>query len=113
MNKTTKMKVAHAYKVEIFIGGDLDQALATCEDYCTRIGLCVTVEPVTFTYRGGNCKGVRVGLINYARFPSTQAEIWAKAVTLADILKEDLKQGSYTVQDHAASMFISTRDEDQ
>jgi len=60
---------ADAYKIEIFIGGDHNKALDICEAFCTRVGLCVTVEPTTYVYSGGRCKGVRVGLINYARFP--------------------------------------------
>ncbi len=107
------VKRTHAYKVEIFIGGDFDRALKMCENYCTGVGLCVTVEPTTYAYRGGYCEGVRIGLINYARFPTEPRLIWDKATVLAEYLKIYLDQGSYTIQDDEISEFVSTRDEDQ
>lgn len=106
-------KRTNAYKVEIFIGGDLQQAIEICQLFCTAIGLCVTVEPTTYVYRGGSCEGVRVGLINYARFPKEQKFIWNIASDLAEQLKRYMQQGSYTIQDHEISEFVSTRDEDQ
>lgn len=112
MNKIIR-KTVPAYKVEIFIGGDLTVAKDICLNYCTKIGLCVTIEPTTFVYRNGSCEGVRIGLINYARFPSDETQIWDKAIVLANLLKDGLGQGSYTVQDHAFSFFLSDRDEDQ
>jgi len=105
-------KEASAYKVEIFIGGDHGTAINTCVDYATRVGLCVTVEPTIYCYRGGYCDGVRVGLINYARFPKSQEQIWNTAVELAEHLQIALGQGSFTVQDHKQSLFYSEREED-
>lgn len=105
-------KRAFAYKVEIFIGGDHNKALDICERVCTNVGLCVTVEPVTYCYTGGRCAGVRVGLINYARFPSIDRIIWNRAEDLAMILLDELGQGSYTIQDSEISEFYSRRVED-
>ncbi len=107
------VKIADAYKVEIFIGGDFEAAAQVCLDYCDMVGLCVTVEPTLYVYKGGTCEGVRIGLINYARFPTNRSTIWCHAETLAERLKRDLEQGSYTVQNDKQSMFVSTRDEDQ
>ncbi len=107
------IKTADAYKVEIFIGGDFDKASEICADYCNRIGLCVTIEPTTYIYRCGGCEGVRIGLINYARFPASNTGIWNIAYALAELLKDGLNQGSFTIQDHERSMFVSDRDEDQ
>lgn len=112
MNSTV-IKKAKAYKVEIFIGGDLKTATRICQDYCNAFPLCVTIEPTNYIYTGGNCAGVRVGLINYARFPENEANIWFQATDLARHLKAGLNQGSFTVQDHETSMFFSDRDEDQ
>lgn len=112
MNRTI-WKWTDAYKVEIFIGGNYLDALYICQEYCDKVGLCVTVDPTDFVYSGGSCVGVRIGLINYARFPSKRDIIWDKAEALAELLKEELDQGSYTVQDPIRSMFVSTRDEDQ
>ncbi len=40
---------------------------------------------------------VRVGLINYPRFPSTPEAIFERAVALADLLRDRLCQHSYSV----------------
>lgn len=80
-------KTAPAYKVEIFIGGDYFDAMNICEIFCER-GLCVTVEPTVYIFTGGRCNGVRVGLINYARFGASRDAIWATAWELALDLKE-------------------------
>lgn len=108
MHKTMK---ADAYKVEIFIGGDYVKALDICERFCER-GLCVTVERTMYVFKGGRCEGVRVGLINYARFPSHQISIWSTASELALDLLDGLEQGSFTVQDHEVSYFYTRRAED-
>ncbi len=108
---THKTMSADAYKVEIFIGGDYFAALNICEVFCER-GLCVTVEPTVYVFKGGRCEGVRVGLINYARFPSDPINIWATANELALDLMEGLGQGSFTVQDGQTTHFYTRRTED-
>ncbi len=62
------------------------------QDYCNRIGLCITLAPTKFVYTNGNEPGVMIGLINYPRFPSTPQKIRKQAMNLAAILKEKLKQ---------------------
>ena len=112
MNKKIT-KFTSAYKVEIFMGGDYEQALDACALFCDKVGLCVTVEKTCYVFKGGRENGVRVGLINYARFPKDHYRIWETAADLAAFLKDYLVQGSYTIQDSEDSLFISTRDEDQ
>jgi hypothetical protein len=106
-----KEMFADAYKVEIFIGGDYTSALDICQKFCDR-GLCVTVEPTMYVFKGGRCAGVRVGLINYARFDTNRANIWATANDLALDLLEGLGQGSFTVQDDKRTRFFTRRIED-
>jgi hypothetical protein len=108
-----KIETASAYKAEVFIGGNLNDAIMLCRSFADDVTpVCVTVEPVTYCYVGGSCEGVRVGLINYARFPKTQREIWETALALAHWLKQGMCQGSFTVQDHEQSYFFTTRKED-
>ena len=113
MNRTVIKAVNEPNETKIFIGGSVDMAKDKCLEYCTRVGLCVTVTPTTYMYRGGGCEGVIIGLINYPRFPSTTQQIWAHAMNLAYELKAYLGQGSFTVQNHNVSTFVSDRDEDQ
>ena len=112
MNRTIT-KSANAYAVSIFICGNIEEAKRICIDYCTSVGLCVTVTPTTYCYRGGMQEGMIIGLINYARFPSEKESIWNKACDIAWHLKDVLNQGSFTVQDDNPTLFISNRDEDQ
>jgi Fe-S-cluster-containing hydrogenase component 2 len=84
-------------RYDIFIAGDIEQAKQACREYCFGCGLCVTIEPVTYIYTGGEEAGVRVGLINYARFPSTKEELKARANGLADLLMKWLCQNSYSI----------------
>lgn len=111
-NRVVK-KWAVAHKVEIYIAGDLAEATAICQDYCNKVGLCVTIEPTNYVFTGGQEMGVRVGLINYPRFPTSRLALLEKARLLGLELKHRLEQGSYTIQDDKGAYFYSTRDCDQ
>lgn len=91
------MTTAPTIRYDIFIAGDLGQAKQVCRAYCYAVGLCVTVEPVTYIYTGGEEEGVRIGLINYPRFPTTKEVIQSHAKGLADKLLERLHQHSYSI----------------
>lgn len=84
-------------RFDIFIAGDFAQAKQACREYCYAVGLCVTVEAVTYIYTGGEEEGVRVGLINYPRFPASRDEIRYKAKELAEKLLDRLCQHSYSL----------------
>lgn len=94
--------------VTIYIAGDLDVARQTCREFCMR-GLCVTVEPTEFVYTGGAETGVRVGLLNYPRFPSKPVDILADAVDLANLLRERLCQHSWLIVTPTETHWSSTR----
>jgi hypothetical protein len=87
-----------SYPVSIFIAGDVQAAETICRAYCNDVGLCVTVTPTNYIYSGGSQSGVVVGLINYPRFPADPSQIWAKAETLGEWLRDGLYQESFTIQ---------------
>lgn len=97
------------YTASIYIGGDLDTARRVCREFCYAQGECVTVEPLEFIYTGACETGVRVGLINYPRFPKEPAEIWDRAWALANLLLEALCQHSFTVVATDRTEFFSRR----
>lgn len=70
----------------------VDEVIEICQDYCDRIGLCVTVTPTYFIYTEGREDGCFIGLINYPRFPSSPEDVYKKAYNLACILKERFNQ---------------------
>lgn len=97
------------YTAQIYIGGDYAQAKRACQRYCMDIGLCVTVEPVDYIYTGGCEAGVRVGLINYARFPAEPADIFARALDLARVLRVELAQHSFSIVATDKTIFETVR----
>jgi hypothetical protein len=105
-------RIVPAYKCEIFICGDIEQARQICRTYCDQVGLCVTVKAADYIYTGGSESGIVVGLINYGRFPTAHELIRAKAVDLGHVLLRELNQQSFTVQDNYNSMWFSNRPED-
>lgn len=93
----TPTSSADTIRFDIFIAGDLEQAKQVCREYCFDAGLCVTVEPVAYIYTGGEEAGVRIGLINYPRFPATKDELRVKAQGLAETLMRRLCQHSFSI----------------
>lgn len=102
-----------SYSVSIFIAGNVMEAKTICLDYCNAVGFCVTVTETVYCYTGGEEAGVIVGLINYPRFPSTPADIWAHAEALAAQLCAGLTQQSYSIQAPDRTLWISHREENQ
>lgn len=99
-------------RIEIFIAGDISQAKQVCREFCMTQGACVTVEPVDYIYTGGEEAGVRIGFINYPRFPSDGGAILEKAARLADLLMNRLCQHSYSIVGPEFTTWYSRREAD-
>lgn len=96
-------------RFDIFMAGDIEQAKHICREYCFREGLCVTIEPVSFIYTGGEESGFRVGLINYPRFPTTEEQLHELATALATSLLYSLYQHSYSIVGPRETEWFSRR----
>ncbi|MGV8955741.1 MAG: hypothetical protein ACOH2M_31900 [Cypionkella sp.] len=107
-----KVTVAPTIRFDIFIAGDADQAKQVCREHCFAVGLCVTVEPVSYIYTGGEEAGIRVGLINYPRFPTTFQALKNRADALGLLLMERLLQHSFCVIGPGETTWYSRRPED-
>lgn len=103
------MTTVPTIRFDIFIAGDIEQAKQACREFCFDIGLCVTVEPVAYIYTGGEEAGVRVGLINYPRFPTDAETLATRAKELADKLMIRLCQHSYSIAGPDATEWFSRR----
>jgi hypothetical protein len=103
------MTAVTTIRFDIFIAGDFAQAKQVCREFCFEQGLCVTVEPVSYVYTGGEEAGVRVGLINYPRFPTEQSLLRNTAKALAHRLMEQLCQHSYTIAGPDETEWFSRR----
>lgn len=97
------------YTADIWIGGNVFDAESICRAYCDDVGFCVSVTPTSFQYMGGTTSGVRVGLINYGRLPSTPKAIFAHAETLADLLITGLGQESASIVASDRTVWLSRR----
>lgn len=102
-------EIVTTYQATIFIAGDRDRAERICREYCDEVGLCVTIEPLVYVYTGGNEAGVRVGLINYPRFPSEPEAIFDHARTLANKLMLFLHQQSVSIVASDRTLWLSRR----
>lgn len=99
------------YTIDLFIAGDVADARRICREQCKAIGLCVTVTETDFIYTGGAEAGVRVGLVNYPRFPCSPDELWLKAWQVAEALKRGLCQWSYLLVAPDKTRWYSDRPE--
>lgn len=100
------MKSVETYTAQIYVGlqegydgptHGISVVHGVCCAYVEEVKLCVSVTPTGFIYVGDEEPGAIVGLINYPRFPSTKEEIKAKALALAQRLKDELGQLRVTV----------------
>lgn len=113
MTDATKIECCPAHPVTIYMAGDIAKAREVCRQFCDEVGLCVTISPTEYIYTRGQEAGFSVGLINYARFPSTPGLIEARASELAHRLRITLRQDSFTVQTPTHSHWYSWRDSER
>lgn len=104
-----RIETQPTYWVKVYLSGPIDQAKQILRRECHSEGLCVTIEPTTFIYTGGEESGYVVGLINYPRFPSDPQRIRERAMQLATVLLVETYQHSALVMDPLATEWLSTR----
>lgn len=102
-------KTESTYWAKIYSSGPIEVAKQIIRRDCQRVGLCVTIEPTTFVYVGGEENGFVVGLINYPRFPATNDEIWNRAVELARLLLDETYQDSTLIMSPDNTLWITKR----
>lgn len=95
------MKTVKSFNVQIWIGlkegyngieNPIEKVYEICKKYVNENQYCVTVSETNFFYHNGSEKGVVLGLINYARFPSSKKIILKHAFQLGNILMKELNQ---------------------
>ncbi len=106
-----KMKTINdaTHIVTLYLSGPIEVAKQTLRAECLREGLCVTVEPTTFIYTGGEEAGYRVGLLNYPRFPAEPADLEARAKTVALALLEATHQHSALIVTPMVTYWLTNR----
>lgn len=103
------IKHAPSFPVTIYMAGRYSKAIKAVEKYCNEVGLCVTIKSTLYVYTGGQESGIEVGLINYPRFPSDPATIIEKAIEIAERLRVELDQESFSIQTPHDTIWYSYR----
>lgn len=101
---------APTHWVRLYLSGPIEVAKQIIRAACLREGLCVTVEPTTYIYTGGEESGYVVGLINYPRFPTTPEALNARARDLMHNLMDSTHQHSALLMRPDATEWISRRE---
>lgn len=100
-------RTEETYWVYIYLAGDIQVIKQACREWCWR-GACVTVEPINFIYTGGEEAGVRVGFVNYPRFPAMPSEIFSQAENLAKHLRKSAHQQSVLIVAPNKTLWLTT-----
>lgn len=82
------------YTIQLYLSGPIEVAKQVIREHVLTEPLCVTIEPTTYIYTGGEEQGYVVGLLNYPRFPSDPKTLNARADALAALLLEKTFQRS-------------------
>jgi len=106
MDLQNDMIASHKTTATIFCGlmegydgkiHDINEAYDICREYCEEVSMGVTVTSTVFIYKGGEERGVIVGLINYPMYPKLVDEVRFHAIALARRLRDGLKQKRVSV----------------
>ena len=93
-----KCSNTETFNCTVFIAGDIDVAKQFCREYFYNTGWCCTIEPTTYIYTGGEEEGIRIGFINYARFPIDSKQLQLERVTkFSEQLAKKLCQKSLSI----------------
>lgn len=103
----------NTYFATIFMAGDIDTAKRVIRKHAMDEGMCVTIEPTTYIYTGGEEQGFKIGYINYPRFPIADYGVFrSKVIKMAHRVRLETGQMSFTVMFPDETEFYSCKDKD-
>lgn len=108
-----KSYTENTHRCNIYASGPISEAEQVIRKYCKDEGLCVTISPTKFIYSFGEEQGYVVGVINYPRFPKSEADVWVTASTLAKNLIDETHQGSILIETQSKTQWITIRDDNK
>lgn len=104
-----RMNFSKSNTYKIWIAGDYQDALRAIREFCED-GACFAVQPVDYVYTGGMESGVCVTRINYPRFPADDEKISEQMNRLAEHLRDQLFQDSYSIEGPKETVWFSRRE---
>jgi hypothetical protein len=105
-------RTADTYTIDIYIAGSPEIAKQVCDDYCWAEHFCVNVQEVDYIYTGGNESGVKIGIIQYPRFPKEINVLENRAFDIGYKVAEACNQWSFTIVSSGKTRFYSRREEE-
>lgn len=106
-----KTEISSTYVIRLYLSGPIEIAKQSIRQETLREGLCVTIEPTTFIYTGGEESGYVVGMLNYPRFPSEPLQLEDRARDLMQKLLAATHQHSALMVTPAHSEWITIREQ--
>ena len=106
-----RTETASTYVVRLYLSGPIEVAKQAIRADTLRAGLCVTIEPTTFIYTGGEEAGYVVGLLNYPRFPCEPQQLEERARDLMNKLLLATHQHSALMVTPERSEWITLREQ--
>lgn len=106
-----RTEVSPTYTVRLYLSGPIEVAKQAIRADTMRAGLCVTIEPTTFIYTGGEESGYVVGLLNYPRFPCEPQQLEDRARDLMQKLLLATHQHSALMVTPERSEWITLREQ--
>lgn len=97
------------YWVKLYLSGPIEVAKQIIRQNARDEGLCVTVDPTTYIYTGGEEQGYVVGFINYPRIPWTEEAVLNRALVVAEKLLNGTYQKSVLVQTPTETFFYGSQ----
>jgi len=106
-----KTEISQTYTVRLYLSGPIEVAKQAIRADTLRAGLCVTIEPTTYIYTGGEEAGYVVGLLNYPRFPCEPQALEDRARDLMHKLLTATHQHSALMVTPERSEWITVREQ--
>lgn len=97
------------WNASVYVAGNYNTSEMVLRDICFPSGLCVTIEKVKYIFGGGAEDGVRVGLIQYPKFPESIENLMGKAELIGKKLCEANYQFSFSIVSNSKNVYYSRR----
>jgi hypothetical protein len=99
------------YQIKIYLSGSIEVAKQVIREHVLKNPLCVTIEPTTYIYTGGEETGYVVGLLNYPKFPRSTSELDDRAHNLAELLLVKTFQRTALITNAKTTTWLQLNDE--
>jgi len=93
----------------LYVAGSYDVSVEACKEKCFPTGLCVTVEKVKYIFGCGSENGVRIGFVDYPKYPEEKDIILEKAISVGKFVAEKNFQTSFLIVSPNGNQWFSRR----